>query len=954
MLLYQCCFSLFVLLVNITFSFGQQIATDTARASSFLSNDSLVNIGYQKISSRGNSNSIAALGYSDFNPGIVSTPDQLFHGKATGVWVSSASGELGANSTVMIRGSLSILSGSGPVVILDGFPLDDQEVQPVTASSSLGSIPSKSNLIFLNPSDISSITILKDAAATSIYGIRGGNGVILIDTKGTELSTKGSVRFSSYVGYSESAGRFDLLDPNTFLAGVKKANLAAGADPNVIDQVISQPPINFGANTNWQEKVVKPTFSNGYNLSWSKKINQTAVRISGGYEDQNGIVKNTGLGRLTGTIFFSQLLFQEKLSLKVNTSLAHLNNSYAPISNNAGFQGSLINSMVYYNPTAPVYTGSGAFFDKNDGSRNPMAMLGYFSDSDNSFRSISMVNAVYSLRSDLTLSASYGASRFSSIRKSFADPRIPAAWSLGTSTVFGVNYNNPVTGMGRSVYQHVNKSSDLIDLSLSFVKRYKNSQLNILAGYSLQDFSMESYGDIAWGLKNPVVAPNDAFVKDISQFITVAPAYVPMESQYSVRSAYLRAIFDVAQRYVFSSSVRVDQSSKLADGMVGFFPSLSAKWRIVSEPFSTTTIAKHFSEFSLRASWGISGNQESLDPRAAADLSYTFVPFRSSNPQTVLIHQGNPNLKWETIASYTLGLDWKLKNHWVGGSLDYFRSTRTDLLAFVPYGGGFSGGGYFYSNLPGQIAVEGLDGCVEAMILKRKNIAWNASANAIVQKNLVSNMDRPISTGTVDGGGLTAAYAQSITNGQPAFAWNVATFRGFDSNGFSTYDAGGNSQFNGNSIPAFTGGIFNQIQFREFCFGFLFTFSRSFYIYNNTANANLLAASLLMGRNVTGNVLKSDENPSNPAVSSSRFLESGDNLRLANVQLRYTRRFVSMSIKSFSIEFSGQNLLLFTGYSGLDPEVNVDKSLNNARSLGFDYVGYPRPRSFVLSCNFGF
>jgi iron complex outermembrane receptor protein len=885
--------------------------------------------------------------FTNFNQGVISTPDGLVDGRISGVNVTPASGEPGANSTIIIRGAISLLAKSNPLFVIDGIPMEENT--GLTFYSSLGNSSAKNALAFLNQEDIESVTVLKDASAAAIYGIRGGNGVISIKTK---KDSETPFVFTSYVGVSHISKRFDLLSRPDYLQGVRNSNITAGADPNLVDQFISRPPINFGASTDWQDQVFRNGISNGYNLRWNQQSARSNFGISGGYENQNGVVQGTNLERLTGHTYFDHVSKDNRFRIQFNLYATKWRNAYAPITNNAGFQGSLLNAMIYYNPTAPVLISNGGLFDKADGSISPVALMQYVTDTDQTSRIISSVATTYNISKNLIAEVRYGFNGSSSSRKTFFDPRIPFSWSLGT-TYLGVNYNNPVTENGRAVYQYLDNISNLFEATLDYVKYFNSFKLDVFSGFSYQEFRLENHADMGWGLSVPVTAPSDRFIKDIGNFTTRAIAYLPLSSSYSVRSGFAQSSAIFLNKYSISLAIRADASSKFADNQFAFFPAVNAKWMILNELFAKGRFTRVFEELNMRAGWGKAGNQEGVDAQAGSDVTTTYVPFGTSTPQTVF-KQGNQRLKWESINSITLGMEWRTRKGRINGAFDYFNTKRSDIVAFIPVGGGFSASSFYYANISGLIESSGVDFSLCFSLLQTRKMKWDLGVNGMYLDTHIKDMDRTISSGRVDGGGLTGTFAQSFSNGQPLFAWYMQTFTGFDNNGISTYANGGNPQYQGSALPNFVGGVNTRLSFKAWTFTSLFTYATGFLVYNNTANANLISASIRSGRNVTYDVLSNGENPLNAAFVSSRFLEKGDFLRWANATIEYRIKLNLKTIKSLAVSLVGQNLALFTGYSGLDPQVNVDKTLNDTRSLGFDYAGYPRATTFSIHLKLGF
>jgi iron complex outermembrane receptor protein len=356
-----------------------------------------------------------------------------------------------------------------------------------------------------------------------------------------------------------------------------------------------------------------------------------------------------------------------------------------------------------------------------------------------------------------------------------------------------------------------------------------------------------------------------------------------------------------------------------------------------------------FSELSIRANYGKLGSQDGLDPYAAVGITTTY------NGNTSVDHQGNDKLKWEEATTKGVGLDYAIKGNRFSGTIDYFFTKRVNLLFYDYVPGGFSASSRYWTNLPGHVNNKGVEVSINAVPVKNSKLTWDISYNMSFLKNRMYDMNRIVNTGAVNGQGLSGAYAQIIQDGYPLFTWKMLDFQGYDKDGFAIYANGAKDAIFGSALPTFIAGLTNNFSFGKWSASIFFNTSRGFYVYNNTANALFLKGSLKTAHNVTNDAGASVENSINPGSVSTRFLEKGDFIRLSNALVSYNFDLKKSSrIKSLSATLSGQNLLLFTDYTGLDPEVNVDHQIDGVPSRGFDYAGYPKPRTISLGINVGF
>jgi TonB-dependent starch-binding outer membrane protein SusC len=909
----------------------------------------VVVVGYGTKKVKDATGSVAALSTKDFNKGQISTPEQMLQGRTPGVIVTPSSGEPGAAATITIRGSSSIRGNQEPLYVVDGVPISGGGTSG-TASGVEGSSTPKNPLMFLNPNDIESISILKDASSAAIYGSRGANGVILITTK-TGKSARGSFTFSAATSLSKIASRYDLLNAEDFLVAVKNANIAAGTKPE--DAAVAVANVDHGASTDWQDQIFRTGVSQNYNLGWGISKKSTAVRISGSYDDQKGIIKNSSLKRLTGRLNITQKFLNDKLKFDLNGTYSNVKNQYPPLTNNAGYQGSLMGAAIAFNPTNPIYKADGSFYDPGDGNRNPSQMLAYFDDNDNINRLLTSISGSYEIFKGLTYKATFGYDKSESERLSFADPRLSSGSYGGTNNVFGKDLGNGIQGNGRGVKQNIDLKSILVEHTVTYGTSIGSSTLDAVAGYSYQSTEYNYKGQVGWGLNTPVVAATDVFGKDYGQFKNYFD-FIPDYGRNDLQSFFGRVNYTILDKYLLTATVRIDGSSKFGkDNRYGTFPAFAAKWRVVKENFAANSLGKVFSDFSIRANWGKLGSQDGIGNYDAITLKQTYA-LPGGQPVTNILHQANTKLKWEEATTSGAGLDFTLVNNRLSGTIDYYYTKRRNILFndYVP--GGFSATSRVFTNLPGYVLNKGWEFSLNYKLVKTKNFSWDVNYNMTFLHNEVRDLKKLVITGEVSGQGLSGAYAQTIVDGYPLFTWKMPVFLGFDGNGYARYSNGSQDQLLGSALPTFLAGLTNNFTIGRLSASVFMNASTGFYVYNNTANALLLKGSIKTSHNIDYATANSPESPINPGSVSSRFLEKGDFLRISNVNVSYAFNIKGGAIKTLSAFVSGQNLALFTNYSGLDPEVNVDKQINGYPSRGFDYAGYPKARTFTLGINLGF
>ncbi|MXV53193.1 SusC/RagA family TonB-linked outer membrane protein [Pedobacter sp. HMF7647] len=902
-------------------------------SSSSTSLNEVVVVGYGTQRVRDATGAVASIGTKDFNKGVIASPEQLLQGRVPGVQVTPASGEPGAGININIRGATSIRSNNNPLFVIDGVPLDASGPTTGGMDAGAGMSSARNPLSFLNPADIENISVLKDASAAAIYGSRGANGVVLITTK---KGTKGQgLTFIASGSMSSAARTYDLLNTQDFL------NLVARTGAN--NGPISQGGINFGSSNDWQDAFLRNAYSQSYNLGYGGAKGGTQYRLNFGYDDINGIVKNSGLKRLSGRLNASQSLLKDKLKLDLTFTASNVKNQYAPITNTAGFEGSLIGSAIIANPTYPLYNSDGSYFTGGSSTyRNPVNMLNEIDDSDDINRYLGNLGATLNVIKNLSYRGTIGYDYSKGARETWMSPLL-IGYS-GTQRIRDVQVEQ-VTGRGRGITQDSKLQNLITEHTLTYNNKFGNNTFTALGGYSYQTFKNSPLNYIGWGN-----SASTASVKDINAFPNHLPAAYGDSTKSELQSVFTRLNYAFKDKLYLTFTMRADGSSKFGENnKYGFFPSGAIKWRVVD---TNTPNRGIFNDFSLRLNYGLTGSQDGIPPYA----SLTIRQLQQSGAITTNTI-GNPDLKWETTTSYGAGIDFGVFEGRLTGTLDYFNKSTKDLLFQVDLPAPSPiNNGRVWSNIPGKLVNSGVELGLNVDAVRQSKFTWQIAYNFTYLKNQMKDFSGTVITGDISGQGLSGAYSQLIRNGYPAPAFFLPSYSGLDANGFGIYPNGADvSTYQGSPIPRFTQGLTNSFTFGRFNASFFLNAATGFVIYNNTANAYFLRGSFKNGRNVTYDVAESNENTLNPGGVSTRFLEKGDFLRLANANIGYTFNLQnSKAIKRLNLTLSGQNVFLITNYSGIDPEINTDKSRDGVPSRGIDYAAYPTARSFTLSLNAGF
>jgi TonB-dependent starch-binding outer membrane protein SusC len=911
---------------------GQSAVEISFVASSGANLNEVVVTGYGTSRKRDLTGSVGSVKAKDFNQGTVTNPDQLLIGKVAGLQIINTSGQPGAATIVKIRGNNSIRSGNSPLYVVDGIPLDGRSARPGYNVAGLGQTPDANPLTFINPADISSIDILKDASASAIYGSRGANGVVLISTrKGTGGATKIDVGAS--VGFSGIMRKIEVLDATGYRSALNTYNAPksdSGASVDPFKEIT-----NSGATTQ------------NYSVAFGGGNDNGKYRASFLYANQEGIIRKSGLKKYVANFNSQNKFLDKKLSIDFNITAANVSEKIAPISNNTGSAGNIISLALIWNPTLNLVRSNGLYNQSNpSGQVNPLALSDAYNDLTNITTLLGNASVGYKITPDLEYKLLFGVNYSTGVRKVELQGWIQA---LGA----------PAGGTGAVLNSQL--FSRTITHTLNYNKKITQKlNLTALAGYEYWKTIFQGSGSQGTNFNlnqsQSSITPNYHYYDNLQGAAQGnLRSYAFKDPSVEIQSYFARAIFNYDDKYLLTATFRADGSSKFgSNNKYAYFPSVAAAWNISNEGFMKGSTL--FNSLKLRLGYGQTGNQE-FNPVDAALQTATYVGF--SNLQ--VNHYGNPDLKWETVSSVDVGLDFSILKNRVWGFVDYFNKKTSDPIVEFPISQPTAGGTSF-KNMDGiqaqkaTISNNGLEVSVGAAIIEKKNLVWNISANMTFVKNKFESSalsDIPFfkNTGELNGQGTSQAYAEVIANGQPIDVFYLREFQGFDkTTGQAIY--GANPIFAGDPNPKTFVGFSTDLTWKKWSTTLNFHGNFGNLIYNNTAMSVLNISNIVGGRNIAANLVGNGENTANAISPSTRFLEKGDFLKLGNATISYKLGDVGKFIKNANIYVSGSNLLVFSKYTGFDPEVNVDKTLNGIPSLGIDYIGYPTSRTFIFGLNF--
>ena len=893
--------------------------------------------------------SIATIDANAANVGVISNVDQMIEGRAAGVNMVQNSGEPGGGAQIRIRGGTSISASNDPLYVIDGVPINNISTESGGLGVSGEAALPRNPLNSLNPSDIASITILKDAAA-AIYGTRAANGVVVIETK------KGSSSGSN-IEYEVSAGKASMRSHVPVMSAADFRNF-------VTQQVAAgkvSPTVQAGlgtANTDWEDALTRSATTVNQNLSFSGGSPTTQYRASVNVMDQQGVVIDNGFKRYQARLNGTHNALDNKLRLGLNLTGSQVANDYLPFENTGGFEGGVFLNAITFNPTLPVSvtdaSGATKFFEipGQTSVRNPVALASQIQDVGKTTRILGNMSADLDLLSSLTGRVVLGVDRFDANRNTYFPRANP----------YGAEFN------GRARQANRNNTSQTLQTTLTFHPDFSGNQdFDILGGYeffqnTLSEFSAESRN----------------FLTDAQGFNSLSSGTAqPLFSQRldnKIIGFFSRANYGYKEKYFITGVVRKDGASMFGTGNKwAVFPAISASWRLSQEEFFPRG---PFSELKLRAGWGKQGNPgvpayaSLILLRAEGGSRYVFgeravtgfAPYQ--NP--------NPNLKWEETAQTNVALDYGFMDNRFNGSIEYYVKNTSDLLLTAPV----AQPAVVSTRLEniGKTRNKGLEFSLDGQLVRRNAFDWTGGVVFDVQRNEVVDLGGRnfIATGRVSGEGQSGQNSQRIIPGQPIGTFYGPEFVGVNTTGqqeFNKYevtrDAAGRETGRklvgkttspggddyviiGNANPKFSIGFNSRFNFaRNFDASFLINSQRGNDVFNNTALVYATKGNAKRSKNFIATALNDGVGIDEPQIYSSRYIEDGSFVRIQNVTVGFTfdlPRFTGAGRRS-RVYLSADNLALFTNYTGYDPEVHTDANIDNVATRGIDYLHYPRPRT---------
>jgi iron complex outermembrane receptor protein len=924
----------------------------------------VVVIGYGTMKKSDLTGSVVSVKADEINRGSITSPQEMLQGKVSGVFVQPSSGAPGGGATMRIRGGASLNASNDPLIVIDGVP--------VTSDAS----PGMSNaLSALNPNDIESFSVLKDASATAIFGSRASNGVIIITTKKGNKGLK--VSYSSTYSIQDPYKKIKTLSAKELVPAMVKSYEGTAAGKN-LEAIFSQfgtiakdAEGNYtydGVDTNWQDEIFKTSFQTDQNVSVNGQVGVVPFRASLGYTNEDGTLKESNFERYTASFSLTPKLLDDHLTITLNAKGTIANNKY-------GAEGA-IGSAAFYDPTKPVYnqdSQAGRYhgywnWEKNDGSVNKES-------------SINPLSQIYDYANTGKTKRFIGNAQFDYKMHFLPDLRANLNVGLDIAEGTGNNFNrigsfqadrdNDFPGYATNTDWTNFRRNSLLDFYLNYAKDIKaiNSRVDVTAGYSWQRF---------YGANNNQTYSNgtaqEMGIGSVQGYTLQEDGYFARDGQYRVPwESYLVSYFGrmnyvFAERYLLTATVRRDGSSKFANHW-GTFPSVALAWTLKQESFLKDV--DFLDNLRLRLGYGVTGQQDIGD-------NYSYIPsyFISTNANSMylgqyLIKPGgyNPELEWEKTTTYNVALDYAFFNSRINGSVEFYIKKTKDLLNTVSSPAGTNFTNLITGNV-GTMENKGIEFSINTVPVETNdwhwdlnyNVTWNTSK--ITKLTASYNPDYPgIDTGGVSFG--TGTYAQKHNVGYaPSTFYLYKQIYDTDGNPIqnTVVDLNEDGQITDadrymtdkSPMPKWYMGLSSMLRYKQLDFGFNLRANLGHYMFNELAAGNSSAHGF-WDQGVVSNLMNSaltsgfTHTPTLQGQLSDYFLENASFLKCDNITIGYNfSNLLKMgSYKGISgrISLSMQNVFTITNYSGLDPETNGN---------GIDSSMWPRPRTYTLGLNLNF
>lgn len=896
--------------------------------------DEVVVIGYGSMTRKDVTSSITTVKAEDLNVGVYTSPAQLLQGKVPGLTIANTSDPNGSPS-ISLRGASSLRSGEAmePYYVIDGVP--------------------GVSLSLVAPEDIESIDVLRDASATAIYGSKAANGVIIVTTKKGNKNGKTNISYSGYVAWDKTMKTLDMMTADEVLAY---------ADANDLD-LSGYYDVNNPANTDWQSEVLRTGFSHNHNISINGGNEKTSYNASLNFLERQGTVRGTGMDRLTARSFLQTKAFDDRLDISISLNGSITNNENGPASNEGR---SALDAMNYYLPLNPVKNEDGTWYGRTTSQYyNPASLINEdrYETTQKLLQGVAKATLHICDGLDWNLNLSYQNEQY-----------LYNNYHSSKSQI--VDYASRNGQAERSTAENIKKQMETyINWDHTFNDVHK---VGVMLGYSWEQADNNNgFGLIAYNFYNDALSyynmalANSVSMDDISN---INSGY--LLSTLRMISYYGRINYSYKSKYLLQATLRRDGSSAFGvNNRWGTFPSVSASWRIIEEDFMKEQDV--FDDLKFRVGYGVSGNSLGFDAFYSRQVYGSTGWFTSADGDNYRVlgatRNANPDLKWEKTAMLNVGLDFGFFNNRLSGTVEYYDKRTSDLI----YNYRVSTLLYPYSEMwanVGDISNKGVEITINAVPVQTKDFTWSTTLNLSHNKNKVESMSNSeytvnfIDMADPNINSYSGQHVQRLMEGAPIGQFYLWEWAGYDENGmsiFNDYDEEGNlvgttdapddgdRRMAGSAQPKLTYGWNNDLTWKKWTLSAFFQGVAGNKIFNAT-RATYSDPSLLssFGKNILSEVATEQHaNDSRAQAPSTRYLENGSYLRLSTLTLAYNFGKLGNYVNNLRVYATCNNVFTFTGYKGIDPEVNL-----GGLEPGMDmrYSNYPRTRSFMVGVNMNF
>lgn len=898
--------------------------------------DEVVVIGYGSVKKDDLSGSVVAIKAEEMNKGAVTSPQELIMGKVPGLSVSQGDGAPGAGSTIRIRGGASLNASNDPLIVIDGIPVSN-DAAPGTPNA----------LATINPNDIETFTVLKDASATAIYGSRASNGVIIIQTKkGTQDKIK--VSYSGTFTAKDPYKRIETLDAQSFREVMQAQYPEGTAQSADIQRILNVYP---NQSTDWQDAIYQTGLSTDQNIGIAGKAGFMPFRISLGYNTEKGTLKTSKYERYTGAVNLSPKFFDNHLSVDINVK--------GTINKNRFADSGAVGAAAFFDPTKPIYDEENRYngywnwgivqgAQADLATQNPLSLLYDRNNHGTTKRSLGNIQLDYKIHGleDLHANLNLGYDVAKTTGRNFVN-----------SNSVQSSLDKTFTGLGQGNTWNNLRRNHLLDFYMNYAKNIESikSNFDIMAGYSWQHFYYANH-DITYSNPTEDLGAKEGYTYDENErhYIRDDHRRIPYEN-YLI-SFFGRLNYNFMDRYLLTATLRRDGSSRFSENnRWGLFPSAALAWTISNEPFMKAT-ENVLSKLKLRLGYGVTGQQEIGDYQYITSYSFSTNPNTTYLGTTLLKPNGySPDLKWEQTTTYNVAIDFGFLNNRINGSIEYYQKHTKDLLNTISAAAGTNFINLITANV-GKMKNKGVEANVNAIAIQSKDFTWEVGYNITWNDSKITKLT---TTFNPDYQGIDAGTNQKHQVGEMPGTFYLYQ-QVYDKNGKPIQNAFVDRNNDGQITEAdrylthkspmakVYMGFSSQFSYKKWDLGFNLRANFGNYVYNGVASGNSTSnnyggkgfiTNLYNGFQDTGFTLLN----TSEQMASDYFLENASFLKMDNLTLGYSFQNLFAAKLSGRISASVQNVFTISKYSGLDPECGaIDSNI------------WPRPRTYTIGLNLNF